>query len=503
MCGSSAHPLRSLGHGAVLNRVVKIGFGLLLVAGTISAAPQTTARFVIQPGPLEGKDTCWGTVYQQGGKPNDPALDCGGWADAYYDYFQFDLDSNAVPSASETTSVFFEVYQYTARPYDPQIEVDQITAPWTEAGVTAANNPPSIYSTMMPPIHAGWNAVEITGLYLSWVTGSTPNYGIKLSPHYTSESNGTFVSSDSSDFANRPRLVINYQPAPSLPRRLAFPLQGDSPTHTIPGLGPYTASIISIFDHTMENSLGQYQILDCDDPNSRQVQAFTGNLGDCTQYASGTPCRNGCPQGAVPTPFLLTGNYQGRRALPQNQILNYDGHPGYDYRASIGTPVFAPTAGYIYYPYKIVGTLGNSAYYTYHVLGLRPADNANLRLYFIHLSSHPSVPNSGFIPAGNDPYQGGVFVRRGQQIGLTGDAGVPGAPHLHFEVQVLVPFSGLPSNTVTPLISPEDPDPRHPTIGAVPVDPYGWNRDAGMDPYESILGAGSGVINVRLWDGWH
>jgi DNA-binding beta-propeller fold protein YncE len=63
----------------------------------------------------------------------------------------------------------------------------------------------------------------------------------------------------------------------------------------------------------------------------------------------------------------------------------------------------------------------------------------------------------------------GQRVARGQVIGVSGDTGVPGAPHLHFEV-------------------------RQDVVGkpAVPVDPYGW-QGAGTDPYRNR------ATNRNLW----
>lgn len=54
-------------------------------------------------------------------------------------------------------------------------------------------------------------------------------------------------------------------------------------------------------------------------------------------------------------------------------------------------------------------------------------------------------------------------VVAGQMIGIAGERGAPGAPHLHFEVR----FNG------------------------VPVDPYGW-QGGGADPYTA-------ATNRSLW----
>ncbi len=78
---------------------------------------------------------------------------------------------------------------------------------------------------------------------------------------------------------------------------------------------------------------------------------------------------------------------------------------------------------------------------------------------YLHLSSSLVSPNQQ--------------VTAGQQIGVSGDTGVCGSPHLHFEVR-----SGIAGSNC-------------PTSGCVPVDPYGWTG-TGTDPYIR-------AINVNLW----
>src|SRR6266852_6078336 len=111
----------------------------LLISGL--AAPSDLQNVTtIQPGPSDGMDTCYGTVYVTTGCPTATDLYIGGWGDYYYDFFQFDL--TAAPTASTTLKA--ELWLYGAAPRDPKMQLGRITQPWTKESVTLSNNPSSI-----------------------------------------------------------------------------------------------------------------------------------------------------------------------------------------------------------------------------------------------------------------------------------------------------------------------------------------------------------------------
>ena len=86
--------------------------------------------------------------------------------------------------------------------------------------------------------------------------------------------------------------------------------------------------------------------------------------------------------------------------------LNYDGHPGYDYKAEDGTSVFAAASGSVFYPHNMVGLLGspNNAYCNFHVLGIAPDSVTCFRIYYLHLSTHPNnVSCPGSPPGSSTP----------------------------------------------------------------------------------------------------
>ena len=159
----------------------------------------------IQPG-SEGKDTCYGTVYYQEGRPDSGVLSFGGWGDYYYDYLEFDLSQ--CPTAEEVTKAEIYIYAIIA-PNDPNIEIMRITESWTESGVNYQNNPASVFYKNFGLVNAGWNSIDITDLYKDWLNGGYPNFGIKFSPTANNQTNSAFVSSDNEEESLHPKLVIN------------------------------------------------------------------------------------------------------------------------------------------------------------------------------------------------------------------------------------------------------------------------------------------------------
>lgn len=111
---------------------------------------------------------------------------------------------------------------------------------------------------------------------------------------------------------------------------------------------------------------------------------------------------------------LLGANYE---TITQSYLAYYNGpygcingyHPGIDYRARTPLPVYSPVSGRVTY---VNGSLGQI---TIQMSG------SSKRFMFLHLSSRY---------VGQD-----AWVNAGDQIGLTGDVGAPGSPHLHVEVR--------------------------------------------------------------------
>jgi PKD repeat protein len=201
--------------------------------------------FVSQPGPVEGKDTVWGTVYGQpsccgvGGFPDMGPMYAGGWADWWYNYYEFNLTGST--EAANTSKA--EIWLWASRPADgndPGLQMYKITAPWTEASTTRTVNPTSAFYKAMPttiPADGtwGWVKTDITDLYKDWKNGVSPNYGVKIVPTNNNHTAGSLSSSDNSDAEHRPKLVV-------------YPVVPESATavvnHTYTTPGTYTATLI-------------------------------------------------------------------------------------------------------------------------------------------------------------------------------------------------------------------------------------------------------------------
>ncbi len=208
--------------------------------------------------------------------------------------------------------------------------------------------------------------------------------------------------------------------------------------------GPYSATINSVFDHSMSSSYAKDNL----------VVAYTGEVG-IKSFGFDPTFPSGYQKDTLGSHFTINGNYSG--GSTDNSLakyLYYDGHPGYDYRAPDGTAVFAVADGTVHYPASFPGI--NDAV-SYHVLAV---DHGNGYIsYYLHLSSYPSL--------GNAVVSEGQVVHRGDLISYSGHAAPvssPVGPHLHYEIQK----------------------------NGVPVDPYGW-EGPGQDPYTA-------VTSVNLWN---
>jgi hypothetical protein len=276
-------------------------------------------------------------------------------------------------------------------------------------------------------------------------------------------------------------------------RFLHFPLRGILPGQN-ESLTASTAPIITVFDHSMRSEAGQYEIYAPATPDGI-VEAFSADKG------VGPPETQGCYQDGGKDFSSDIPNYVGPRGIGSTSLC-YDNHPGIDFRAALGTEVYASVDGTVHYPTAIVGIRRNNLAFTkYHVLEIIPADPIQLpyRIFYLHLSTHPDTGQSIIR---NDtsgspcpsvvtlPLPEGTPVKAGCLIALSGAAGAPHGAHLHFEVHKVLPIENVPLDIRRVVECPDDA-----TKACVPVDPYGWTGNPNEDPYTVL----TGIKLAPLW----
>ena len=174
---------------------------------------------------------------------------------------------------------------------------------------------------------------------------------------------------------------------------------------------------------------------------------------------------------------LLSSLYVGTSGTGVNQCgsgqaVNYEDHPGYDYRAAYGSDVYAVANGIVVSSSGGVCVLKGMTGSTCADWGAMGIDHENgIVSQYLHLSSL-------LVKAGDR-------VVAGQKIGLSGETGVPKAPHLHFET--LKRRVGYANNDYQP-------------DSFAYVDPYGFDASKGPTDYlANTTGKAGGIPSVCLW----
>jgi triacylglycerol lipase len=205
---------------------------------------------------------------------------------------------------------------------------------------------------------------------------------------------------------------------------LSFPLAG---------FNAYTAPISSVVDHSSLSSGGFYSA-----SRDNGVVAYTGELGKDSCGPSGPPCGFLNPSN---NNFIVNGTYVGVNADGVNKlkVLNYEGHPGYDYPCVEGVDnILAAAEGDLSIPSFDPINLPSGADPHTRFNALRIIHGGGWETWYLH----------AMLGTEGSPRH----VVTGQPIAKCGRTGVPSS-HLHFEVR------------------------RNGKI----IDPYGWEWNTG-DP---------------------
>ena len=170
-------------------------------------------------------------------------------------------------------------------------------------------------------------------------------------------------------------------------------------------------------------------------------------------------------------------------------------HTGLDFRASIGTPVYAVDSGYVSRITVSAGGYGNALYITHpsgitsvyaHLNSFTPKickilqhQQEQLKYYAVDLS---------FLPTD-------IQVKKGEIVAYTGNRGSSGGPHLHFEIR-----DTQTQNPLEPLNYLKDKikDTRSPKIKAISIMPY---RGIVNNTNTQIIkvGENSVVSQIKAW----
>lgn len=179
-------------------------------ADFLSTTQLASASGVCAVQPTPGKDTFFGTAFQTQGQPNWDVMFTGGWNDSYSSLVEIDV--SALPSAASTQSAWLWLYVAFKGVNDPALQILRITSPWTAAGVTWTTVPATTPYAAGPTgvLQGSWYKIDITSMYKDWKNGVYPNYGVMLSPTFTTNAALHFSSSESAIASRRPKLVVQH-----------------------------------------------------------------------------------------------------------------------------------------------------------------------------------------------------------------------------------------------------------------------------------------------------
>lgn len=213
--------------------------------------------------------------------------------------------------------------------------------------------------------------------------------------------------------------------------------------------GVYTPGIMgSVLDHSLKqgtNGAWQYGSTATAGLNG-VITAFNGEVANGIPKSTDITCISGTillkptPSSPASTALTNTGGCGPGYA-------SYDEHPGYDYRANYNTPVYAVASGAVLNinGVRCINTNLPNGCATWGYVGILHPNG--------YISQYGHLNTQYIVTPGQS-------VNQGQLIGYSSDTGVPGFPHLHFEV--LKQVGGI----------------------YYVVDPYGW-VGVGNDPLYS------------------
>ena len=314
-------------------------------------------------------------------------------------------------------------------------------------------------------------------------TGNTVGVGIDTSSvgAFSVAGNGSLAPVPGSPFSISAFLlsVAAYPPksCASSPRFLSFPLQNRN---------AFDAKIVSVFDHSSNWQYCADGVVEAYDGETGELEYGTDNHPtDPTCYLTGRPNLTYAFAKNNQTPFNVNGQYVGVNGDGRTKYLQYDGHPGFDFETKDQSkdgeiPVLAAADGTV-----VCSNVPVPA---------KCADNTTIdpciegpgEIKIKHSNGYFSI----YLHLSSSSVTAGEQVSSQQQIGISGDTGVCGNPHLHFEIRRGSSSCANEQTCVCNLKQTENVN------NCIPVDPYGWSGDPDKDPY---MHWNKKVVNINLW----
>jgi RHS repeat-associated protein len=235
---------------------------------------------IIQPNASSGKDTFWGTKYQEFGQPDWEYMMVGGNADWYYSYIEIPIAD--LPNADLITSVKLKLYNAATGLPNNNGLLERITQPWTEASVELINNP-AVASSGLPWIplpNMSWIQWDITNIVKDWKNGLYPNYGFKIKGQYNAgDYVKGFYTSENASSTLRPYFEAVVYSIPPLPPTELLTNNAANPTTSVA-----TSTIFSAIynDQNVTDTATAYQL------QIATSSSFTGLVWDTLKTSLAT-----------------------------------------------------------------------------------------------------------------------------------------------------------------------------------------------------------------------
>jgi murein DD-endopeptidase MepM/ murein hydrolase activator NlpD len=177
---------------------------LLLSVSPARAADSLVARI---PGPSEGMDI-W--LPAQGSAQLDSSLRVGtltGVEDAIF--LRFNL--SGLPQRANKVNLSLYLTPYSGTTWTG-MNLSNVTSQWHSSTIKWSAQPSSVLvKALSAPRAAGWYSFDVTDLYNQWRSGSSLNFGLRLSRAATANNAFNMFSSSHAN-SNRPELDVYYTP---------------------------------------------------------------------------------------------------------------------------------------------------------------------------------------------------------------------------------------------------------------------------------------------------